>query len=236
MNRFRLSLVVMAFALVFLVDADGRAQSPDRAQLEKEIQSLREQLRQKEQEFLAPSAEDRAAFAEFLSQPNTGLVRLLPREKYDGKLTAHGGGAYYSFSLLKHEYDNGSDIELQQNELSVGFAGANWGYLAKLGDVPLETVGLDHFAVQFLATLEVPSRELGAREQQRLSGSGVTVNAARYARRGPALVNTTYVLRSINYHTSDVLVAFRIVRQDADGSMTLLWKKLKEFPQPALKP
>jgi hypothetical protein len=236
MHRFRFSLVAMACALTFLLGADSRAQTMDRAGLAKEIQSLREQLQQKEQEFLAPSAEDRAAFAEFLRQPDTGLIRLLPREKYNGKLMINGSGAYYSFIRLTNEYGFGSDIGLEQSHLSVGFAGADWGYLTKLGDVPLETATLDHPAVQFLATLDTPLQEPGAREQQRLSSSGVTKNGSIYIDRVPAQANTTYVLRSVNYRDSDVLVAVRVIRQDTDGSMVLLWKMLKQFPTPILKP
>jgi hypothetical protein len=64
----------------------------------------------------------------------------------------------------------------------------------------------------------------------------VTSNGAIYIDRVPALVSTTYVLRSVNYRGSDVLVAVRVVRQDTDGSMILLWKLLKKFPKPELKP
>jgi hypothetical protein len=236
MNRFRFSLIAMACALTFLLGVDSRAQTMDRAGLIKEIQALREQLQQKEREFLAPSAEDRAAFAEFLRQPDTGLIRLLPREKYNGKLMINGSGAYYSFIRLTNEYGFGSDIGLEQNHLSVGFAGADWGYFTNLGNVPLDAVALDHPAVQFLATLDTPLQEPGAREQQRLSSLGVTKNGSIYIGRVPAQVNTTYVLRSINYRDSDVLVAVRAIRQDTDGSMILLWKMLKQFPTPILKP
>jgi len=236
MNRFRFSVVAIAFALTLMLGAESRAQTMDRTGLAKEIQSLREQLQQKEQEFLAPSAKDRDAFAEFLRQPDTGLIRLLPRETYDGKLMIRGGGAYYSFTRLTNEYGFGTDIGLEQNELRVGFAGADWGYLTTLGNVPLETVTLDHRAIQFLATLDAPLQEPGAREQQRLSSSGITMNGSNYLARVPALVNTTYVLRSVNYRDSDVLVAVRAIRQDADGSMILLWKMLKKFPTPELKP
>jgi hypothetical protein len=48
------------------------------------------------------------------------------------------------------------------------------------------------------------------------------------------VVNNSYVLRSIDYARSDLLVAFRIVRQDSDGSVVLLWKLLKKYPTPAL--
>ena len=235
MNRCRFIPLLLGFVFTLSLANVASAQPADRDKLAGEIESLREQLRQKEQTFLAPSAEDRAAFAEFLRQPGTGLCRLLPREKFTGKLMMNGGGAYYSFVRLTNEYGYGSDIELSQDQLGVGFAGADWGYLTKLGDVPLESIALDHPALQFLVTLETPMHEPGARDQQRLSGTGVMINAATYAGRVPALVNTTYALRSIDYGNSDVLVAFRVVRQDSDGSLTLLWKKLKEFPKPELK-
>jgi hypothetical protein len=42
-------------------------------------------------------------------------------------------------------------------------------------------------------------------------------------------------VRSVDYGGSDVLVAFRVVRQDADGSVVLLWKMLKKFDKPVLE-
>ncbi len=51
----------------------------------------------------------------------------------------------------------------------------------------------------------------------------------------PSMTNRTYILRSISYNRFDVLVAFRVVRQDADGSVILVWKRLKEFPTPILE-
>ena len=121
--------------------------------------------------FLSPSAEDLAAFAEFLKQPNTGLIRILPSGLYEDRLTIRGGGAYYSFIRLTHEYGNGSDIELQRvptNELvappiaeynfRVGFAGADYGFIVTLGNVPLEKVTLDHDGVKFLVDYDPPRR------------------------------------------------------------------------------
>ena len=236
MNCARFSLTVLAFASVCLLGTNAPAQTTDRATLARDIQSLRDQLQAKELEFLSPSAADRAAFAELLHEPETGLIRLLPREKFDGKLMMRGGGAYYSFTKLANDYGYGSDIQLEQNFFSVGFAGADWGYLAKLGDVPLQAVALDHSGVQFLATLEAATRESAARAQHRAGWlPGLTVNGWTYTSRVPAILDTTYVLRSVDYGESDVLVAFRVVRQDADGSLTLLWKMLKKFPTPQLE-
>jgi hypothetical protein len=33
---------------------------------------------------------------------------------------------------------------------------------------------------------------------------------------------------------TDVLVAFRVVRKDADESVTIAWKLLKKYPEPKL--
>src|SRR5207244_1715519 len=158
----------------------ARAQSVDRAALESEIRTLLGDLKQTEQQFLAPSEKDKQKYAEFLSQPDTGLIRLLPRGAFQSILTIEGGGAYYSFARLTHEYGYGSDIELQQGEFSVGFAGADFGFLTRLGKVAIEDVTLDHPAAQFLAEFNTPTAEADAREQYRRSGAGFDVNGFTY--------------------------------------------------------
>src|SRR5215470_10677586 len=145
MRSFRLMFVVLSLFIIFLTAPSGAAQSIDRAQLQAKIESLRNELKVCEKEFLSPTAEDRAHFADFLSAPETGLIRLMPRphSETQAKLTMSGGGAYYSFTKLTHEYGFGSDISLENGSLSVGFAGADYGFLATLGDIPLESVTLD---------------------------------------------------------------------------------------------
>jgi hypothetical protein len=213
------------------------AQTTDaRAQAASEIESLRGQIKAKEATLLAPSGEDRKAYADFLSQSGTGLVRLLPREKWDGKLSMRGGGAYYSFTLRTHEYGNGSDVELSQDYFSVGFAGANFGFMLNVGDAPLETLSDEAEAVRFMASFQTPSPLPEARKAQRqFGGGGAQSGQWTYKDRLPVAVGSTYVLRSVNYDTSDVLVAFHVVRKDSDGSVVLLWKLLKKYPKPSLE-
>jgi hypothetical protein len=213
-----------------------RAQTTDRAQAAAEIESLREQIKEKEAVLLAPSREDRDAYAEFLAQPHTGLIRLLPRERWMGKLSTRGDGAYYSFARLTQEYGYGSDIELEQDILGVGFAGADFGFMTNLGNVPLETVSTETEGVRFMAAFQTPSAEAEARKAYRQFGSdGQQAGQWAYKSRLPVFVNNTYALRSVNYDTSDVLVAFRVVRKDFDGSVVLLWKMLKKYPKPTLE-
>lgn len=213
------------------------AQSPQRSELLKEIEDLRLQLKLREEAFLLPSAQDRAALAEFLRQPDTGLIRLLPREKFDGKnkLTIRGGGAYYSFTRLTHEYGYGSDIELQTNELSVGFAGADYGMMVNISPSPLEELTLESSRVRFLSEYQPPADESGARSEYRRFGEGVNEGKITYKRSVPVKEGATYMLRSINYENSDVLVGLHILRRDMDGSVILAWKMLKKYRVPQLR-
>jgi hypothetical protein len=237
----KITIATGILVTLLLAAASSFAQTQSRDDILKEIDAKRAELGALEKRFLSPSEEDKATYAEFLRQRNTGLIRLLPREKYDTYsqkettkgLTTRGGGAYYSFSRLTHEYGFGSDIELAQGYLSTGFAGADYGIMTSLGDTPLESVTLESAA--FLATY-APADDLPkARIEQRKWGEGATVEATSYRRRLLAKKDSTYLLRSVNYGDSDVLVAFRVVRiDDDDESAIILWKLLKKYPTPRL--
>src|SRR5215475_9934706 len=121
-----LYLITIFFFLATICGASGAAQSVDRAKLLEEIIALQEQIKNttdpeqktalqrqldgKEALYLAPAAEDLSAHAEFLRRPDTGVVRLLPREDFDlsnQKLSLRGGGCFFSFSRMTHEYGYG---------------------------------------------------------------------------------------------------------------------------------
>lgn len=232
MTHSRLLIATLAFMPAFFCFSSASAQTVDRAQIEKEIHSLYDQIKEKEKLFLAPSKEDQQAYAKFLEQPDTGLIRLLLREKYDGKLSIRGGGAYYSFTRLTHEYGYGSDIELQQGEFSVGFAGYDFGFLIDMGETPIDEATLEHPGLKFLLNFSPPLTETEIREQQRQCGYGLQAGEFSYRSNLAVTVGHTYALRSIGYDRSDTLVALHVVRQDGDGSLVLIWKMLKKFNAP----
>lgn len=49
-----------------------------------------------------------------------------------------------------------------------------------------------------------------------------------------ALVNTTYVLRSVLNKRIDHLIAFRVVRADPEG-VTIVWRELEKYAKPSRK-
>jgi hypothetical protein len=236
----RLLYAVLTSTLFLIFHINALAQSENRFKTIKEIDSLRKQLSKKEKIFLSPLPEEFAAHAEFLKQPKTGLFRLLPRGVYGNQLTIRGGGAYYSFVRLTHEYGYGSDIQLQVREpfatanFVSGFAGANYGFFTVIGDIPLEKVTLEHRAIKFLIAYDPPSKEPEVRAEQRRAYTGIEKDGFMYKNSVLAIPNCTYVLRSIDFHNSDVLVAFRVLKKEDDGSLLILWKMLKRFSRPEL--
>ena len=230
-TAFIFTLVLSALSL--------SAQTPTRDDVIKELEVKRAQLAVLEKKILAIDDSDRQEFASFLSQPQTGVIRLLPRETYDGKrergLTINGGGAFYSFVRLTHDYGQGSDIMLEQEYFSVGFAGADYGMLLNVGDVSIEQVANDHAATRALLDYTPPVKEAEARAEYRKLWQGLELSGFTFKSRLPAKVSNTYLLRSISMERSDILAVFRTVRKDTDGSYILVYKVLKSFPKPKME-
>lgn len=192
--------------------------------------------------LLAPSKADRFENEAFLKQPDTGLIKLLPREIFDWRtyhtkkrLSMPGGGAYYSFFYQSHEYVYvyGTDLELDHNMISVGFAGLDHGMMVDLGDVPLSDLSATDSRAAFIAGYRPAGNEPDARCEFKRFRDGVTIDGSLYKRSLPVQVNSTYLLRSINRSSkSDLLVGFRVTRQETDGSVIIAWKLLKQFERP----
>lgn len=230
----KISIAAGTLITLLMAVATGFAQTRD--DLLKQIEAKRAELAALHKLITEPSEEDRAVYADFLKQTDTGLIRILPRETYGYDVVGmRGGGSYYSFTKRSHEYSGTSDISLEQGVLrSGGFAGANYGMLTTLGDVPLENVSLETAAAQILASHTPATEEPQARVEQRRTSEGTVINGTSFKNHMPLKVNSTYLVRAINYHGSDALVALRVVRIDNDNSAVIIWKLLKKYPIPYL--
>jgi hypothetical protein len=221
-NMFR------CLAILTIIAGSVCAQEVPRDEKFNIIKELRERIAGLEQEYLRPDAAD----IENALKQNATALRLLPREKYDGKMITRGGGSYYSFTKNTHEY-GWSELGLEQGKLKVGFAGADYGFLLDLGDTPLETLTTESDRVSFLAAYKPPPRMTEIRAEQTKAHKYETPDAT-YVNYLEARVSHTYLVRSISFDVSDVLVGFRVIRKDADGSLILFWKTLKTFKKPAI--
>lgn len=198
-------------------------------------------LTDEQKAILSPSPEDEAAFPSFLGKADRGLVRLLPREKYDQtiQMPLKGGGAFYSFTKLSHEASPWSDIKLQDGKMHAGVNDLTLGLMTVLPDVSLENVSLESPTVKFITQLALAAKYPEHKRQVDKYRSGFEADGKFYQAALPALLNHTYILRSTIYDRVDSVIAFRVIRVDSDGSITLLWKllsrvqvkKLKDIPQ-----
>lgn len=177
--------------------------------------------------------------AELAEAENQGfkVFRLIPRGMFDyvqNELSIRGGGAYYSFVKRSHSYDETPQIQLAQGNLSVGFAGADYGFIADLGDVPLESLGLKNKFVKVLAKYKAKSIEAEAREEYIKGGKGFELNGLKLKSSQPSKFGNSYLLRAISYNDADTLVAFKVYGEDKNGVLTIFWKPLKNFEKPIL--
>jgi len=200
------------------------------ANLKQKIEAIKKESAEIEKIILQPDKSDLTAAA----QENFNVFRILPREKYDKDIfEVRGGGAYYSFTNQSHSYNSTPQISLEQNYLQVGFYGASYGFLTDLGEIQLAKIDTKTKGVNLLANYQPPLEETKARVEKDKAKNFVVENIT-YKRRLPVVVGHTYVLRAISYDEADVLVAFKIYRQDADGSLIIFWKLLESFEKPLL--
>lgn len=203
-------------------------------------------LRRKQEKALRPTAVERAPYAQFLTQTHTGLVKLLPEKDKvvsverlgkEGPTVYKfpGGGAYYSFTKLDHWPDGWADLKLKNGNLEVAFEPDVLGALIALGDVSLDSLTRDNPGVRILAHYARPSQRKQAIIEDNRFISGVAVDNFVLKTAFPVHAQMTYALRSIAYGRSDLLVAVRVVKQNDDGSVLLLWKRLDKFSAPKLK-
>jgi hypothetical protein len=135
------------------------------------------------------------------------------------------------------------------------------GVFVSLGNVPIENVTPGHEGLKFIYDLKASSEPDGARSMGSRIKSGVESGGFAYSSSVKPAENMTFALRSIAYdlanslppvsettssselrfHTlsldkrADVIVVFRIVRKDEDGSLTIVWKELDRREAPKIK-
>lgn len=216
-----------------------------------------------QKKFLQPNAADLTKYSAFLRQPKTGIFRLLPDPgceenanviRADKKcLEAIPESSFYSFREKEHTARYLSDIRLKNDHLITDGILAQ-SFLVMLGDVKLEDVSLETDGLDFMRNYSVTPESTEARKQFLQMTQGVKSEDFLYRKVFPVIEDTTYALRVVAFRGNlyqtfrgyrydlldgdkriDLTVAFRIIRKNADGSLTLLWKELNRSDAPKFK-
>jgi hypothetical protein len=215
--------------------------------------------------ILAVDQEILHQYAEFLKQPNTGLVKLNADSACVSRTDAvvvsanclrykiPGAGAAFSFRSESYRIPQLADIILFYGVLR------NVGVLQQLiitnvDAADLSNVGLDAPEVKYLSNFPVVSDAQELTEKNKELYSGINVGGRVYRLWQPLADKTTYILRSVAFRgrvprsidgieydelsydrRRDIIVAFRVVNLDPDGNPTLAWKVLQDVEAPKFK-
>ncbi|MBK8810058.1 MAG: hypothetical protein IPN69_04925 [Acidobacteria bacterium] len=224
---------------------------------------LRTKPTREQKKRLQPDPRDVAKFAELLDQPRTGIVRLLPDLGcYDNMnilkadevcRNAIPESSFYSFREREHTLEVLSDIRLKNGHL-VSDGILTQGMMTNLGDVALDRVSLESDGFDYLRDFAPYPAAVAAKDQYMQLINGVVAGKHEYRKVAKAIENTTYAMRIIAYRGNvirsfrgwrfdllegdkriDMTLAFRIVRKDSDGSVTIVWKELERRESPRIK-
>lgn len=201
-------------------------------------------------------------YAVFLKQENTGIIKLLNNKCDENSQvintsencvnnTMPGAGTAYSFRQENYRISHLADIKLMDNSFSVS---GKWihGLFVEIGDVPLDNVSMQTAGNQYLINFQPALDYQSAKDIDFNLVKGIKKDGFVYSRTVAVNENTTYLLRSIAYQgevmksvqgfvyneldydkRKDILIAFRVIQRDLDGSATILWKRLliKDSPK-----
>lgn len=145
----------------------------------------------------------------------------------DNPLGIRQGGAYFSFSTASHSYNKIPQIGLEKEWILVGFYGASLGYLYDVGKTPLSDISMETPAAKALGSFVPPVLDSEVRSQRNVlevGGYNFTFRRMDYA------VGNSYLLRAVSSGEADKMVAINIAAKHDDGSLTIYWRPLKEFP------
>lgn len=194
--------------------------------------------------------------ARMFSEKNCGkglTVSVEELERCGNTPPIKGAGSLYSVRLNEMPaylpleiilfYVGQSDIHFADDKLIVG-NDLTLDIISKIGEINFADVNLKSDAFKFLAEFKPAQTKSELALQKQNLEKGVSSGGYSYSTAASVKLGSTYILRSVAYSASpkyisfwntDILVAFKIVGQEEDGSIIFIWKKLKQKDAPYLK-
>lgn len=170
------------------------------------------------------------------------------------KYTMPGGASSFSFRRNIYRLRRLADLSYKEG---IFFSGSKYtqGIIGVMGDVDLEKISLNSVGIKQLSEF-VPAAEYSTIEKQyKKIEQGLIVSGVLFSNKLKSKEKITYVLRSIAYRGKsyqavadrlvydefefdkrfDILIAFRVVKKEKDGSLIILWKELERKESPKIE-
>jgi hypothetical protein len=171
---------------------------------QEKIGKLTPKEKKKIEAIRAPNSEDLVAYKEFLLQPETGIVRLLPGYDCESKHIVKVGGNCAnsipggSFHRFRRDSISGDILFMDGDLIAEGFFSNS--IMTGLGNIPLDQVTLNSSGLKYLMDFQPSADRMVARQQYLQFLKGVTLEDGHvYANRLGAVTDMTYALRIIAY-------------------------------------
>jgi hypothetical protein len=214
------------------------------------------------------------------------VVSIEELERCSDVIPVSGGGSLYSFKLRLNyplsayfmHIEN--SVALRNNKPTLGFdKELDWwnirfindkfvvqnsvmrGIISEIGDVDLKNISLTSKELEFLNNFKQKDTLEEVKEQNAALKNGISFNNFVYFNSSPVKLDSTYVLRSIDYGSilaereflkrfpvekqikakkaykrvdkrADLTIVLKVVGLEEDGSVIILWKELKAGPLP----
>lgn len=214
--------------------------------------------------LVAPNPEDLIKYESFIKKNRGGLFRLFPDFDCEARFVVKVGEKCANFILGSSKYSFRKkdyiaeffDIQLKGNLLdSQGFL--SQAVFTNLGDVPIEDVTLKTNGMDFLTNFSPQTEFQAVKTQHKQLTDGIKENGYTYSNAVNAENSMTFGLRIIAYQVTvpinykgdladdrfafinfdkrkDLIIAFRIIRKEDDGNITIVWKELLSQKTPKL--
>lgn len=147
----------------------------------------------------------------------------------DNPIGIRGGGSFYSFTSQSHSYNRTPEIQVGDMLNAAMLAGIS--FFADLGERGIETIDASMPEAAYFMSYKAPLLWKDY-SPERAQLKGMNVDGLTLSPHPRSIVGHTYLLRVITLERSDIAVALQIYKKAPDGSFTILWKRLAEFPKP----
>lgn len=188
---------------------------------------------------------DSGNFARLINTNCNGgpVISVADASRCETALPIFGAGSHYSFRNKSNynTYDNiWADIRLSDGKFLAG-APTVQGVLTILPESSLKNVSTKTAGVDFLSSLKFETNPDQFRRQQDQFTNGVKNGGLLYANRAEVKLNAVYVLRTAAFrgefdqsadNRTELIIAFKVVEIEADGSVVIVWKQLKKSSAP----
>lgn len=167
----------------------------------------------------------------------------------------------YSFREKDYSDNLVFDLWLKDGRFFTGGFSAQ-GILVKLGNFSLDNVTLESKGAKFLVEFEFAEKSSEIKKQYEQIGKKIQSDGYTYSRSAEAEVGEVYLMRVVAYRVQkkvlekilkgggyktefyfqkinrderkDITIAFRIIKKQANGILTIIWKELDEKDSPEI--